>query len=705
MNHKDSKWKQYYKPVARIATFLIAMFLMAISFPNSERFRYNYELHRPWRAEDLIAPFDFPILKTDREIQADRDSILAHSLPYYRREANERAATQRDVDNMLRQYHSKFETYCPKNIHRDTIQDFVSQQLTDILSSIYDRGVVTIPDDADPQHYSDYELMLISGNVLEPYSLSELYTLKEAYTQVQDTLVAKLQKRFHTHAAWTSTLVESIPLSSIISSNVTYDAAKTQAVTTENIERVSHLQGMVLSGQKIISTGDIVNDHTVRILESLKLAYEPRSDSGLGWPFYTGAAMLLICLMVSVFLFLRFFRNDIFSKLHCVNFTLLLMTVFVLIAGIVARHHDEICFVIPFVVLPIVLRIFLDSRLAMYMHTITMLIISFMTYNSQLFLLLHIPAGMVAIVSLVNLTRRVQIVRTALLVLCTYAFTYVGYTLWQTSDPAHIDVWILLQLVVNCLLILLSYPLIYVFERMFGFISDVTLMELSDTNHKLLRELSEKAPGTFQHSVQVGNLAQAVAFKIGANAMLVRAGAMYHDIGKIVSPMYFTENQAGGINPHNEMAYEDSARIVIQHVENGVKLAKKHRIPEMVIDFIRTHHGDSQARFFYINWCNNHPGEEPDMAAFSYPGPTPQSKEEAIVMMADAVEASSKSLTNYTDETIDTLVEKIIQMQVESRQLRNAPITFHDIDEAKEVFKEKLKNIYHSRIQYPELMK
>ncbi len=700
----NKQWHKYYKPSSRVLTFVVTIVIMAWSFPDNDMLRYDYEVHRPWRYSDLIAPFDFPIYKTSAEIASERDSIMRNTRPYFRRQEISEREVRTSVLQMIQQNKSKIQLICPKNVPTDSVRMFMQHRLVRILTAIYDKGVIETPDDVVQANPNSYELMMITGNVSEAFLMSEFLTMKDAYSKLVSQLRSEVAVRFRAESSWPTTLMERMPIADIISTNIVYDQEKTAAIKSEKLEKMSFTEGKVFAGQKIISTGDIVDRYTAKVLDSLKRVSEPLSPGRRHWPMLVGISMLLVVLLTSVFTFLLFFRSDLFNKLHNVNFMQLMMTFFVVLSGLVAQHHNNISFVIPYVILPIMLRIFFDSRTAMFVHTITILIVSFMAYNSQLFILLHIPAGMIAIVSLVNLTQRMQIVRTSIYVFLSYVTTYVGFTLWQANDPSEISPYIIIMLATNSMLVLLSYPLIYVFEKVFGFLSDVTLMELSDTNSKLLRELSEKAPGTFQHSVQVANLAQAVAYKIGANALLARTGAMYHDIGKVISPMYFTENQATGINPHKDLNYKESAKIIIQHVENGVKLARKYGLPQPIINMIRSHHGDSQARFFYINWCNEHRGEEVDINAFTYPGPTPETKEEAIIMMADAVEASSKSLTSYNDETINELVEKIINIQIDGKQFRNAPITFHDIEDAKRIFKEKLRNVYRSRIQYPELM-
>ncbi|MBE6339406.1 MAG: HDIG domain-containing protein [Bacteroidales bacterium] len=697
-------WSRFYKPVYRITAFVVAGLFMVLSFPKVDKYNYEYELQRPWRHETVIAPFDIPIFKTDEEIALEEDSVRAFFRPYYHRDSINEDDIRAKVAQTAEIYAGKFEIISPINIETDTVRNFTIERLTQHLISVYNVGIIDIPDNVDDEQLSTYELMIISGNILEPFSFDELYTRPMACTAVTTRLINDLNNRFGRNQ-WTQTLVDRLPINELITSNIKYDTEKSQSELNARMSSIPLSNGKVLAGQKIIDTGEIVDKRTARILDSLSRIYETQYAASDTWAINIGELLIVYSLLSCVFFFLFFFRRKLFKHLRFINFILLIMLIFVVGAGFMAHKHLNISFIIPFTCIPIIIRIFIDSRLAMYVHTITILIISFFAYNSQLFLLLHIPAGILAIITLINVTRRVQLVRTSLVVLGSYLLCYLGYNLWHTGELNVHNINIILMFVINAALILMVYPMIYIFERLFKFVSDVTLMELSDTNHPLLRELAEKAPGTFQHSIQVGNLAQAVAYKIGANAMLVRAGAMYHDIGKMVAPLYFTENQVNKINPHVGMDFVKSAAIVISHVTNGVKIAQQHNLPTQIIDIILSHHGTTKARYFYISWRNAHNGQEPDPRLFTYTGHTPTTKEEAIVMMADAVEASSKSLTEYTDESIDALVDKIIDGQIEQKQYNDAPITFKDISKAKSVMKEKLKSVYHTRIRYPELSK
>ncbi|MCQ2236539.1 MAG: HDIG domain-containing protein [Bacteroidales bacterium] len=697
--------QKYRDIILRIMAFVLTAVVVVVSFPNVEKFNYEYELQRPWRYQNVIAPFDFSIQKTESELTQERDSLRKYVRPIYRKDSISSGQINDEVKSRLESFEPRLSLYCPANINTDTLFSCMKRDLEAKLIEAYAQGIIELPDGVVVP--SEYELSLVRGNIAEPYTLSEFLSLKDAYSEVSKQLTVDLMRRYGLGADWCRVLVQKLPIAELIIANVTYDKERTEMELEQRLQTVSLAQGKVFAGQRIIGTGDIVDKRSAKILDSLRLASEKMyGNSEVELPILLGESIMVVLLLASLFLFLFFYHKEVWGNIRSMSFVLLLVMIAVVIAGILSARHDNITFIIPYVIMPITLRLLMDSRIAMYVHTVTIIFVSFMAHNSQLFLMLHIPAGMIAIVSLVNLTRRWQLLKTAFMVFVYYALIYSGYVIWQTGDMVESLGGIpYVMLAVNCILILLSYPALYIVERLFGFVSEVTLMELSDTNNPLLRELSEKAPGTFQHSIQVANLAQDVAYAIGANAMLVRAGAMYHDIGKIISPMYFTENQAGGINPHSVLSYEESAKIVISHVENGIKLAKKAKLPQQIIDIIKTHHGNATARYFYIAYCNEHQGEDINLKAFSYVGPSPQTKEQAITMMADAVEASSKSLQMYTDDAIENLVEKIVSIQLEDKQLNESPLTFKDIELAKQVMKNKLKNIYHARIQYPELLR
>ncbi len=692
-------WRTYYKATYRIAVFVACSVIMVLSFPGIGRFNYEYEIGRPWRYEDIIAPFDFPILKPEADLMAERDSAMKVALPYYVIDSINDVDLRVRVHSLLVSQHSRIEANCPPALSVDTLQAVIESTITSNVASVCRAGIIGVGEEINS---SDGHLMLISANVAESFLFDDLYTPRSAYNAVVNHSLEGLGRYFGIDARRFRHLLESLPISSLLEPNVRYDEEKTNVAKAQRRDNVAIYSGKVMAGQLVVRSGDIVRAREAQLLASYKLATDGNvglSDHDL--PILVGKSLMVAGLMFSLYLFLYFFRKDYFRQLHYINLILLLMTFLVCVTGLLAGNGYNISFIIPYVVLPIMLRIFTDSRLAMYVNIIMVFIISFFAFNSQLFIFLHIPAALIACISLYQLNKRIQIFRTAVYVFVFYVVMYSGYMFWQ-SATFTIDPQAVVQFAISSVLLLLTYPLIYVVEKVFGFVSDVSLLELTDGNNELLRELSDKAPGTFQHSMQVANLAQEVAYKIGGNALLVRAGALYHDVGKIINPMFFTENQVGGINPHEKLTCEQSAQVIIRHVTDGVKLAKKYKIPAQIRNIIASHHGRTMVRFFYISWCNEHPEDTPDLSLFTYPGPRPHTKEEAIIMMCDAVEAASKSLPKHDDADVSNLVDKVIDIQVAANQFAHAPITFLDIAEAKEVLKEKLKNIYHARVQYPD---
>ncbi len=695
-------WKAYYKAFYRIAAFALCTFLMVLSFPSSGRFNYDYEIKRPWRYEDVIAPFDFPVLKPEAEVTAERDSLLKTVVPYFVIDTVHEMAIRMKVHAMVHGLGPKLAQYAPQGINADTLAAVMESSLAANVIEVSNDGIVDVGVKDGGRLSESGELMLIKANVAAAYRFEDLVTPRSAYTLVVDRTEADLRDYYGMESRRFRQLVTMMPVSEALDPNVRFDEVKTATAAKQKVDNIAIYSGKVMSGQLIVRTGDIVTARTAQLLISLKAATEGGfSTNEHELPIMLGQLLIVGSLMLSLFLFLCYFRKDYFKQLHFINFILMLMTFMVCVTGLLAGTGANISFIVPYAVLPVMLRIFTDARLGMYAHIVTVLIISFFAYNSQLFIFMHVPAGLVACIALYQLNKRIQIFRAAVYLFLFYSVMYCGYAFWQSAELT-VNATVYVQLAISAVLLLLAYPLIYVVEKIFGFVSDVSLLEMTDGNNVLLRQLSEKAPGTFQHSMQVANLGQEVAYKIGANALLVRAGALYHDIGKILNPMLFTENQVKGVNPHNEMTYEQSAKLIIAHVKNGVALAKKHNLPAQIRDIIATHHGTTMTRYFYLKWCNEHPEQTPDIAAFTYPGPRPRTKEQAIIMMADAVEAASKSLARHSDEDIANLVDKIVDIQMSAAQFQKAPITFAEIAEAKEVLKEKLCNIYHARIQYPE---
>lgn len=708
IDHISRFWNRYYKPVSRILMFIVVVGFITYLLPKTGKFGYEYIKGMPWKHSVLIAQFDFPIYKTQDELKSETDSLFQNFRPYFTKDTTvlEKVSQRfgQEVDQFIVTNSARFSKLA-KPYKKDTSYfDYIKHRVNTGLQEVCEEGIIVVPEAYVP--VPTFEFMLIQGAYVEPFELSEVNLQAGAYQQLRmyglgEFLVDTTQLGQLVHD-----FVSELSLNKYIEANILFDQSRT-AEEKQNLEsNISLTAGRVQAGQRIVDQGEIVNDQTAKILDSLKRNFESGLTKASSFYLIMGGQLLIIGLLFGIiYLFLYYFRRDVYDQVGSVGFLMLIMILLISLASFGRLFPQFPFYIIPFAILPIIVRTFFDSRLAFFIYVITILISAFFAESSFQFVFLQVPTGLIAMFSLFRMVRRSHIVRAALFIFLTYSLFYTALSLWQEGNVATIDIQMYAYFAANGIMVLMVYPLIWIFERMFGFLSDVTLVELADTNHPILRKLAEAAPGTFQHSVQVGNLAQEVAYKLDANPALVRAGAMYHDIGKMASPMYFTENQASGLNPHNEMDFEESALIVINHIENGVKLAAKNKLPRQVIDFIVTHQGTTKTRYFYNSFINKYPDKVPDISLFSYPGPTPFTKETAILMMADSIEAASRSLKNYSDDEIDKLVEKIVGIQIEEEQFIDAPITFKEISIAKEVFKSKLKNIYHARIEYPGIKK
>ena len=563
------------------------------------------------------------------------------------------------------------------------------------LKHIYEKGVLSVQDAQLLSEDSIQNILLVDKNVATSQSVDRLLTVKGAYEHLLNADTLHYNKR----------ILQACNLDNYLTSNINYNLEKSEASLQDLLSTVSPAKGMVQNGQKIIDRGEIINAHTYDILNSLRQAWEKRSNSVQEIHLtFMGQTLLVSVLVLCFMIFLELFRKEYYQRKRSVLLLFALIVFFPVVLSIMVEQNLSNVYVVPLAMIPIIIGIFLDSRTAFMAHVTIILICSiFLRYPHQ-FIILQIAAGMTAIYSLRELSQRSQLLRTALIVVISYAILYFAFELIQEDDLTKLNTRMYIYFAINGILLLFVYPLLFILEKTFGFTSNVTLVELSNINTKLLREMSEIVPGTFQHSLQMANLAAEAANKIGANSQLVRTGALYHDIGKMVNPAFFTENQTN-VNPHKSLSYEQSAQVIISHIADGIKLAEKHQLPKVIKDFIRTHHGKGVAKYFYISYKNEHPDEEIDLEKFSYPGPNPSTKEQAILMMADAVEAASRSLSEYTEESISTLIEKIIDGQVSEGYFKECPITFKDIAMVKALFKEKLKTVYHTRITYPELKK
>ncbi|MBQ8874801.1 MAG: HDIG domain-containing protein, partial [Bacteroides sp.] len=559
----------------------------------------------------------------------------------------------------------------------------------------YQRGVLSAQDAQFLSEDSIIQVQIVNGNIATNEEAEQLFTVKEAYEYILNSDTAHYNKR----------ILQSCNLSNYLASNITFDLEKSEVILQELQARVAPAKGLVQTGQKIIDRGEIINEHTYDILRSLEKEWEKRSESIQEIrQTYMGQIILVSVLIICFMIYLELFRKEYYQRKRSVLLLFALIVFFPVLLSIMVEQNLSNVYVVPLAMIPIIIGIFLDSRTAFMAHSVIILICSIFLRYPHEFIIMEIAAGMTAIYSLRELSQRSQLLRTALIVVICYALVHFAFDLMLENDLTKLNTRMYIYFVINGILLLFAYPLLFILEKTFGFTSNVTLVELSNINNKLLREMSEVAPGTFQHSLQMANLAAEAANKIGANSQLVRTGALYHDIGKMMNPAFFTENQTS-INPHKSLSYEQSAQVIISHITDGIKLAEKHQLPKVIKDFIRTHHGAGVAKYFYISYKNEHPNEEVDIEKFSYPGPNPFTKEQAILMMADAVEAASRSLPEYTEESINTLIDKIVDGQVAEGFFKECPITFKDIAMVKALFKEKLKTVYHTRITYPELKK
>lgn len=679
-NQRFSYKKLIYKSLIFIATVSVIVYFL----PNEGKFNYQFDINKPWKYGLLQASFDFPIYKNDIQVQKEQDSILADYQPYFQIDKE----AEKNVLSKLR------EDYNKTLRHSLPGTDYV-RYIERTLKALYEDGIIAGNDLKRMEEDSIIAIRLVDKNVATSRFIDQLYTVKEAYEYLLNADTTHYKKK----------ILQQCNLNDYITPNLVYDEEKSEAAQKDLLSNISWANGFVLNGQKIIDRGEIVDEQTYNILESLRKEWEKRSDSVqekrltlAGQILYVG--IFLFCFMA----YLELFRADYYERKGTLTLLFALIVFFPVLSSIMVEQNLSSIYVVPFAMIPIIVRVFLDSRTAFMAHVTIILLCSITLRFPHEFILLQVVAGMVAIYSLRELSQRSQLLRTALVVFISYALLYFAFELIHEDDLTKLNTRMYIYFMINGILLLFAYPLLFLLEKIFGFTSDVTLVELSNINNSLLREMSEVAPGTFQHSLQMANLAAAAANKIGGKSQLVRTGALYHDIGKMVNPAFFTENQSG-VNPHKSLSYEQSAQVIISHITDGLKLAEKHNLPKVIKDFISTHHGRGLTKYFYISYKNEHPDEEVDQEKFRYPGPNPFTKEQAVLMMADSVEAASRSLPEYTEESISTLVDKIIDTQVSEGYFKECPITFKDIATVKALFKEKLKTMYHTRISYPELRK
>lgn len=667
--------------VLSLSGFVLVSLLVIVWFlPRNNTPQMRYDVGKPWMYASLIAKFDFPVYKSDAVIQQEKDSLLAYFQPYYNYDKG-----------MERRQLGKLHADYPRGI--PGLPAAQMRTLYDRLHRLYQAGIISTPQYNSIAKDSVNMVRVIIGKRVQSMQIGCIYSTLKAYEQLlRDNVLADYRM-----------VLQQANVVSYLQPNMTYDKNRTTTELNDLLGSVPLASGMVLSGQKIIDRGEIVNDYSYRVLASLEKETARRNVSKaeikntvIGQFIYV---LMLLCLFTC---FIVMFRPQYLGKARSVVMLYVMITVYPVMVSLFMEHSLLSVYIIPFAIGPMFIRVFMDSRIAFISHLVSMLICAVAVKYQFEFLLLQLISGLVAIYSLSDLSGRAQLFKCALFVTVANFVTFFTLQLMQTGDIGNFEVNMYSHFVANGVLLLLAYPLMFVIERTFGFTSNVTLFELSNTNKGMLRKMSEVAPGTFQHSITVGNLAAEIANRIGADSLLVRTGALYHDIGKMKAPVFFTENQVG-VNPHKGLPYKESARIIISHVTEGLKMAEKANLPTFIREFILTHHGTGMAKYFYINYKNEHPDEEVDVRDFSYPGPDPFTREQAILMMADAVEAASRSLPEYTEESIKGLINRMVDTQLEEGHFKECPITFRDIAVAKAVMLERLKSIYHTRVSYPEL--
>ena len=675
----DLQWRDI---LTRIGLVLVTTAIIVWLMPRNSTTNFKIERGKPWVYTELSAPFDFPIYKSDDVVKAERDSMMRQYEPYF-------IMNSEIAGKHIRQFYKDYNKGIP-----GLTDDYLSI-VANRLRELYGKGIMNNTDFTRLHQDSSRMIRIINGKDAASAAVSNLYSVASAYEQIfQDESLAKHKD-----------ILQKCNLNDYIASNLTYDKERSEASLNELRNSIALASGIVQRGQKIVDRGDIVDKKTYNILMSYKKETERREEGKKGLSLVIMGQVLYVMILISCFtIYLTLFRKDYFEKGRSTAMLYSLIVLFTVIASLMVEHSVLHVFIVPFAMVPIFIRVFMDSRTAFMAHFTMITICACILQHPLEFICVETVAGLTAIFSLRELSSRSQLFWTAVFVTFASALANLSLEWIRNSDILKLSLSEYNYIVINGILLFCSYPLLYLIEKTFGFTSNITLIELSDMNKTLLRKMSEVAPGTFQHSIQVGNLAAEIANKIGAKSQLVRTGALYHDIGKMMNPVYFTENQSG-VNPHEKLGAIDSAQMIISHVTEGVKLAEKYNLPNTIKDFISTHHGLGKTKFFYIQYKNTHPNEDVDELLFTYPGPNPFTKEQAILMMADTVEAASRSLPDYTEKTIRELVNKLIDAQVAEGYFKDCPITFRDIAYAKTVLIEKLKTIYHTRLSYPELKK
>ena len=679
------------KYISSIIVFAITAINITALMPVNGFFKYNYKLGHEWAYKDLTAPFDFPILKTEKELAEDIKEMNEHYIPIYELDS---ISAQTALNNILLDFNISPQDLNPAKT--DSLNDLKKAGiiLYNKLKELYSVGIISKTEEEYRQNSGTPQIIrIINGNTISSAALNTLYNTEQAKEEIEKAI----NRSSVTHIPD----IEAFQTGKYIGANLIYNEDLNNLTKKEEQDKISVSKGFISKGSVIISENQMIDDNLFNILNSFRAEYH-KNEGPTEFSVILGNFIYVAVILSLSYIFLFFFRKEFSKSFGNILFLLFIFIMMAFITAIVNKVEVLSIYMIPFAIVPLYIVTFYDLRMSIFEYVSVLMICSVMTAIPFETFFINLFAGLSGIFVLQNAYHRTRLFVTTGVILLTYIVSFIAISLMQEPDISLIKWQILPWFVVNVILLLALYQLIYFFEKIFGFVTNITLFELCDTNQFLLRELAQKAPGTFQHSMQVANLAEAAAKKIGANALYARTGALYHDIGKMVHPIYFIENISGSFNPHDKLAPEESARIIKQHVSDGIKLAKKHNIPSVIIDFIASHHGDSIIYYFYHNYLQQHDGKIEDESLFRYNGPLPVSKEATICMMADAIEAASRSLKEYNYATISALVDKIIETQISGKEFSQSMLSFGEITVIKSVFKEKLANVYHSRIEYPE---
>lgn len=662
----------------QILTALLCIVAVIYFMPRDKVFNYHFSKDTPWAYSQLMASFNFPIYKSAEQMEAEQDSVRRNFAPYF---AKDTTTYEIALKRLRDKYYGSFNEIIP-------LANYLRYKKR--LQEIYDRGILSSGDLDRPYTANAINIKLITENISTTEPIDRFLKIPDAYRLLTqgDTLPQDI--------------VNSLRLDELLVPNIRYDSLHSEKSLKQELESLSESDGLVQKGQKIIARGDIVDEKLYQILESYRLELDKRHDDNRKTTLMLiGQILFVVLCFGSLLAYIYIYATEVSRNLNMFLLVVLSATLFPIIVGIMMQLRFGNVFMLPFALVPLLLCLFTSRRTAFLTHTISIIMCSVMLTSPYEFVLLQIPVGVVAMICMKEFSARSQMLRCALYIFLFYALFYFAYEMIIENSVSKLNLAMYLYFVISAVLLLFAYPLMFIIEKLFGFVSNVTLIEISNINSELLRKLSQDAPGTFQHSMQVGNLAADAARSIGANSLEVRTGALFHDIGKTLNPIYFTENQSGGISPHSKLEPQESAKIIIKHVTDGIALAEKHHLPRTIRDFITTHHGLSKTGYFYITYKNAHPDEEVDENLFTYPGPQPTTREQGILMLADCVEAASHSLKEYTAENIDELVERLVDSKVKDGELKMCPLTFRDIENIKRTFKDRLKAIYHTRITYP----